>query len=100
MEWTGHERSSYFVTASDGVRLAVDVVLPAGFTGQGEAATAFPVIFRYTPYHRTSINPETGEVPVAPFEFFLVARVRLRRGRHARQRRVVRVERRDDPHDG
>ena len=71
VEWTGHERSSYFVTASDGVRLAVDVVLPSGSTGEGEAATAFPVIFRYTPYHRTSINPETGEVPVAPFEFFL-----------------------------
>ena len=71
VEWTGHERSSRFVTASDGVRLAVDVVLPTGYTGEGEAATAFPVIFRYTPYHRTSIIPETGEVPVAPYEFFL-----------------------------
>ena len=71
VEWTGHERSSHFVTASDGVRLAVDVVLPNGYTGEGEAATAFPVIFRYTPYHRTSINPETGEVPVAPYGFFL-----------------------------
>ena len=71
VEWTGHERSSYFVTASDGVRLAVDVVLPAGYTGEGDTPTAFPVIFRYTPYHRTSINPETGEVPVAPYQFFL-----------------------------
>ena len=71
VEWTDHARSSYFVTASDGVRLAVDVVLPTGYTGEGEEATAFPVIFRYTPYHRTSIIPETGEVPVAPFDFFL-----------------------------
>jgi len=71
VEWTGHERSSHFVTASDGVRLAVDVVLPTGYTGEGDAATAFPVIFRYTPYHRTSINPETGEVGVPPYEFCL-----------------------------
>lgn len=71
VEWSGHERSSRFVTASDGVRLAVDVVLPAGYTGEGQAPAAFPVIFRYTPYHRTSIVPETGEVPVAPFDFFL-----------------------------
>ncbi|MDE2805082.1 MAG: CocE/NonD family hydrolase [Gemmatimonadota bacterium] len=71
VEWTGHERSSHFVTASDGVRLAVDVVLPAGYTGTDDAPTAFPVIFRYTPYHRTSIVPGTGEVPVAPFDFFL-----------------------------
>ena len=71
VEWTGHERRSYFVTAADGVRLAVDAVLPTGYTGEGEAPAAFPVIFRYTPYHRTSIDPETGEVALVPWEFFL-----------------------------
>ncbi len=71
VEWSGHERSSRFVTASDGVRLAVDVVLPTGYAGEGEVPAAFPVIFRYTPYHRTSIVPGTGEIPVAPFDFFL-----------------------------
>ena len=71
VEWAGHERSSRFVAASDGVRLAVDVALPTGYTGPGEAPTAFPVIFRYTPYHRTSIDPETGGVPLDPWQFFL-----------------------------
>ena len=71
VEWSGHERRSHFVTAADGVRLAVDAVLPTGYTGEGEAPTAFPVIFRYTPYHRTSIDPETGEVALVPWEFFL-----------------------------
>ena len=39
VEWSSHERISHFITASDGVRLAVDVVLPAGYTGEGEGAT-------------------------------------------------------------
>ena len=71
VEWSSHERISHFISAADGVRLAVDVVLPAGYTGEGEGATSFPVVFRYTPYHRTSIVPETGEVPLAPFDFFI-----------------------------
>ena len=71
VEWSSHERISHFISAADGVRLAVDVVLPAGYTGEGEGATSFPVVFRYTPYHRTSIVPETGEVPLAPFDSFI-----------------------------
>lgn len=70
-EWSSHQRTSHFVTASDGVRLAVDVALPTGYTGEGEAATSFPVVFRYTPYHRTSIDPATGDVSLAPFDFFI-----------------------------
>ena len=71
VEWSSHERTSHFVTASDDVRLAVDMALPAGYTGDGNAATTFPVVFRYTPYHRTSIVPETGEISLAPFDFFI-----------------------------
>ena len=70
-EWSSHVRTSHFVTASDGVRLAVDVALPTGYTGEGDAATSFPVVFRYTPYHRTSIDPATGAVSLAPFDFFI-----------------------------
>ena len=71
VEWSGSQRSSHFVTADDGVRLAVDVVLPAGYAGEGEPPSSFPVVFRYTPYHRTSIDPASGTVSIAPFEFFL-----------------------------
>ena len=71
-EWTGHRRWAEFVTMPDGVKLAVDVALPAGYTGAADSATRFPVILQYTPYGRSSYNPATGEVPIPPnMQFFL-----------------------------
>ncbi|MGE0556503.1 MAG: CocE/NonD family hydrolase, partial [Gemmatimonadales bacterium] len=71
-EWTGHRRWAEFVTMPDGVKLAVDVVLPTGYTGAGDSATSFPVILQYTPYGRSFLDPTTGEVPVpANMRFFL-----------------------------
>lgn len=71
VEWTTHERSASFLAMRDGVRIAVDVFLPAGYEGEGEPATAFPVIFSYTPYHRTFLDPASGTVPLGLFEFFV-----------------------------
>src|SRR5262245_66631417 len=55
--WTGHRRWAEFVTMPDGVKIAVDVVLPTGYTGKGDSVTRFPVIFQYTPYGRSSFDP-------------------------------------------
>ncbi len=71
-EWTGHRRWAEFVTMPDGVKLAVDVVLPTGYTGAGDSAARFPVILQYTPYGRSSYDPKTGEVPIPlNMRFFL-----------------------------
>src|SRR5256885_9634797 len=53
--WTGNRRTSEFAPMQDGVKLAVDIVLPTGFQGAGSAPNRFPVIFRYTPYGRSNI---------------------------------------------
>src|SRR5262245_42146949 len=53
--WKGYRRTSEFVRMQDGVNLAVDIVLPTEFQGSGLALTRFPVIFRYTPYGRSTI---------------------------------------------
>ncbi len=66
-DWGSYTRSATYVTMRDGTRIAVDVVLPAGFHGQGPVPTRFPVVFRYTPYGRSFLNPTTGEVFVDPF---------------------------------
>lgn len=62
--WKGYRRTSEFVRMPDGVKLAVDVVLPTEFQGEGSAPTRFPVIFRYTPYGRSYIDLKTGAVSI------------------------------------
>jgi hypothetical protein len=49
--------TSQYVTMRDGVRLAVDVHMPA----DGPARDKFPTILIMTPYHRASVT-DTGEV--------------------------------------
>jgi len=71
-EWTGHRRWSAFITMPDSVKIAVDIVVPTGYTGAGDSTSRFPVILMYTPYGRSAINPSTGEVAVpAHMQFFL-----------------------------
>ena len=68
VEWSSQERSSQFVTMPDGVKLAVDIHLPSGYMGEGDAPSKFPIILLYTPYHRSEIDLVTGEVRMAPRE--------------------------------
>lgn len=71
-QWLRHARTAEFVTMPDGTKIAVDVVLPAGYQDTGPAPEKFPVIFQYTPYGRSAIDLRTGEVPIPSFiEFFL-----------------------------
>jgi hypothetical protein len=60
-EYTSFTKSSQYIEMSDGVKLAVDVFLPAGgSSGEPSAkpeATSFPVVFQYTPYTRSYIHP-------------------------------------------
>ena len=65
--WTGSKRAATFVTMPDGVDLAVDFVLPTGWKGTSAAPTKFPVIFRFTPYGRSFLDPRSGTVVVDPF---------------------------------
>jgi hypothetical protein len=66
LEYSGYSSPEYrsfrtfseYVMMSDGTKLAVDVHLPA----DGPERKAFPVIFEYTPYQRSTIDPETGRV--------------------------------------
>ncbi len=51
VEYKGFKKESLFLTMKDGVRLAVDVFLPAGGPEKGR----FPVIFEYTPYNRGNV---------------------------------------------
>lgn len=57
-EYNSHVRSSEYVTMSDGVKVAVVKYMPS----EGPSEGPFPVIFKYIPYHRESIDPETGEL--------------------------------------
>jgi predicted acyl esterase len=57
-EYQSFKTSSEYVMMSDGVKLALDVHLPA----DGPDRSAFPVILEYTPYQRSTIDPETGRV--------------------------------------
>ncbi|UCH35851.1 MAG: CocE/NonD family hydrolase [Armatimonadota bacterium] len=47
-----------YVPLSDGEKLAVDVYLPQ----DGPERTTFPVILGYTPYQRSSIDPNSGKI--------------------------------------
>ena len=73
-QWRSQFRAAQFVTMSDGTRLAVDIVLPRQFAGQGEPPVRFPVIFRYTPYGRESLEEPRGEMPAGAEPDFFVAR--------------------------
>jgi uncharacterized protein len=56
------QRSAWYITARDGVRLAITVYLPRGHQPEG-----FPVLLWYHPGHRESIDPRTGALhPVMP----------------------------------
>ncbi|MCP4344130.1 MAG: CocE/NonD family hydrolase [Desulfobacterales bacterium] len=57
-EYSSFSSSSEYVTMDDETRLAVVKYLP----DQGPSQGPFPTIFIYLPYHRESINPETGDI--------------------------------------
>ena len=57
-------KSSRFVAMRDGVKLAVDVYLPA----DGPQKGAFPTVFVFTPYGRALINPKLGKIVPGHFE--------------------------------
>lgn len=57
-EYASFKTFSEYVIVSDGVRLAIDVHLPA----QGPERTSFPVVFEFTPYQRSTIDPVSGQV--------------------------------------
>lgn len=48
-----YDMTAQYVSMSDGVKLAVDVYLPA----EGPTTTEFPVVFLYTPYNRSFMIP-------------------------------------------
>jgi len=57
-EYGSYDVQTAYVATADGTRIALDIYLPKDGPGTGP----FPVIFFYTPYQRSKINPETGEV--------------------------------------
>jgi len=67
-QFDGHSKSSTYVEMSDGARIAADVYLPTGHAGAGEAPRRFPTVFIFTPYLRTGLDPDTGEVIWTSFE--------------------------------
>lgn len=52
-EYEGFVKRSEYVTMSDGVRIAVDIFIPA----EGPPRDAFPVTLEYTPYSRAFVLP-------------------------------------------
>lgn len=70
-EYDGVQRSSLYVPAPDGTRLAIDVYRP---TRNGKVETkALPVIFQFTPYNRATRLPDGTIEPYATFPLGLVA---------------------------
>lgn len=51
VEYDGYTKQSLYLNMRDGVKLAVDVYIPA----EGPVKKAFPVIFEYSPYNRASV---------------------------------------------
>ncbi len=51
-EYSDYTKTSYYVPMSDGVKIAVDVYLPA----KGPARGKFPAVMELTPYSRSFIN--------------------------------------------
>ncbi|MBN1221678.1 MAG: CocE/NonD family hydrolase [Candidatus Aminicenantes bacterium] len=64
--WEGSKHISEYVTMRDGTKIAVDVFLPKTYTGKGHAPEKFPGVFQYTPYHRTLMDMETGNI-ITPY---------------------------------
>ncbi len=68
-EYQSLSTQSFYVPVSDGEKIAIDVYLPK----EGPKNDSFPVVFLYTPYQRSTIDPKTGEVRdltkdgIAPF---------------------------------
>ncbi len=60
-EYKTYTRSAEYVAMPDGTKLAVDIYLPA----DGPQRKAFPVVFQYTPYQRSTIDPKTGKISEA-----------------------------------
>ena len=56
--YSGHETHSTYIEMPDGTQIAIDYFVPTGGPDDGP----FPVIFQYTPYQRSTIHPETGEI--------------------------------------
>lgn len=56
--YKGHQKSSQYVTLSDGVKLAVDIFIP----NEGPTKSSFPTVFMYTPYNRAYFIPKMGLV--------------------------------------
>ncbi len=54
-EYSSYIKSSEYVTMSDGVKIAVDIYLPADGP---EDLDGYPVVFQYTPYGRAYTIPE------------------------------------------
>ena len=57
-EYKGYDKSSHYVSMSDGTKLAVDVYLPV----EGPTRGPFPALFNYHPYRRATIDPVTGKI--------------------------------------
>ncbi len=56
-EYSSYTKRSEYVTMPDGVKLAVDIYLPAG---ERTEQPSFPVVFQYTPYGRAFIIRESS----------------------------------------
>jgi len=70
-DWTDTVRSSHFIPMEDGTLIAIDVFLPDGYTGGGAPPSSFPVVFQYTPYHRSFLDEKSGAVVIGPqLQFF------------------------------
>ena len=49
---------SEFITLSDGVKIAVDILIPS----EGPPLERFPVLFQHTPYNRAYLVPKMGPI--------------------------------------
>lgn len=57
-EYEGYQKHSEYVEMSDGVKLAVDIYIPA----DGPERDSFPTVLQYTPYQRAFIDLENGPI--------------------------------------
>jgi uncharacterized protein len=88
--YDGTQRSSDYLTLSDGTRLAYDLIVP---TKKGApAGKPLPMLFKYTPYGRAwTIFDRDGNLLIdrfvsKPIAMFLRLRYRMARGEQARKR--------------
>ncbi len=63
-QYKSSTKLSRFLEMQDGVKLAVDVYLPA----DGPKNGPFPTVFIFTPYGRALINPKLGKIVSGHFE--------------------------------